>query len=499
MIPILLLCWLSIPEDWFQRGMDLARAGQWEEARSAFVAAQSEAPFDKRFPLELAGVEYRLGRNAIAQRHLQRALRLDPWDEYGNEFLATLYYLDGNYEAALVYWNRIGKPRLASVAVDPPPPVRAVLLDRALLFAPGETLTVRRYRATEARLEMSGAFNRFRIELASRPGQQYDARIQWVAPSRWSALLSGLGELPYQGVRLDLRNLARRAISWDNFLRWDAQKRRAASSVSGPLSGDPKWRWKLFADARAETWNLGGAEDFRLRKAEAGAELRWLAGDRLAWGSTLAVSTRHFHNEPGFAAGFSAKYRAAIDYKLLRVPEKRLTGNLSGMSELGRLFNGAGGLFSRSQASFDVHWFPRARGDDYETMARVSAGGSSGRTPFDELFILGLERDNDLPLRGHIGARDGKKGSAPMGRNYFLTNFELLKRVYRGSWFTLDAGPALDMGRVWDGLPGPGADRFLIDAGAELRFRVLGNFAVVLSYGRDLRGGKGVFYSYPVR
>jgi len=35
----------------------------------------------------------------------------------------------------------------------------------------------------------------------------------------------------------------------------------------------------------------------------------------------------------------------------------------------------------------------------YETIARVSSGGAFGRAPFDELFMLGLERDNDLPLR----------------------------------------------------------------------------------------------------
>jgi hypothetical protein len=155
-------------------------------------------------------------------------------------------------------------------------------------------------------------------------------------------------------------------------------------------------------------------------------------------------------------------------------------------------------MFSRDQVSFTVHWLPQARGEDWETIARVSSGGAFGRTPFDELFSLGLERDNDLPLRGHTGTRDGKKGSAPIGRRYVLANFELLKRVYQGSWFTLDAGPVLDTGRMWEALSGPDAGRFLIDAGAGLRFRILGNFAVVLSYGSDLRGGKGVFYSYPV-
>src|SRR5206468_7772568 len=105
-------------------------------------------------------------------------------------------------------------------------------------FAPGEMLSVRAYRSSQARLELLDVFHRFRIDLESRPGEQFGARIHWIAPSRWSAALSVLNELPFQAVRLDLRNLARRAITWENFFRWDAQKRRVSSGISGPLSGD---------------------------------------------------------------------------------------------------------------------------------------------------------------------------------------------------------------------------------------------------------------------
>ncbi|HTM48013.1 MAG TPA: tetratricopeptide repeat protein [Bryobacteraceae bacterium] len=482
MIPILLLL-QSLPEQAFSQGMELARDGQWEAARKAFTRGQSAAPKDKRFPLELAGVEYRLGDYSAAARRLRRALRLDPADAYGNEFLGTLYYLDGNYEAALSRWNRIGKPRLGGVEIDPPPPVAPALLDRALLFAPGELLTVGDYRRTEARLAGLDALNSFRLELAARPGDRYDARLRWVPRPRWGAALSAASELPYQAVRLDLSNLAHRAITWSGLYRWDAQRRRAFTSLSGPLSGDPKWRWKLFGDARSETWNLGGATDFRLRKVAAGGEIRSLASERVSWSSGFDVSTR--------APGLAVRYRGTADYRFLNAPEKRLTADLTGASEIARLFTDAGGVFAREQVSAVLRWLPQARGEDYETVIRAGAGWASKRTPFDELFILGLERDNDLALRGHLGTRGGKKGSAPLGRRYILTNFELYKRVYHGDWLTLDAGPALDTGRMDDG-------EFLIDAGAVVRLRILGSFGVALSYARDLRGGRGAYYSYPV-
>jgi hypothetical protein len=93
----------------------------------------------------------------------------------------------------------------------------------------------------------------------------------------------------------------------------------------------------------------------------------------------FAVATRRFANAPEFSSGLSAKYRVGIEYKLLSIPERRLYANVSAMSEIGRLFSGSGGLFSREQVSFATHWFPQARGEDYETIARVSSGGAFGR------------------------------------------------------------------------------------------------------------------------
>src|SRR6185437_15631755 len=98
--------------DHYQRGMELAGKGSWREAREELLAGSVESPRDKRFMIELAGVEYRLGDRNLARNYLRRALDLDPADTYAIDFIATLYFLDGNAEAALQYWNRIGKPRI---------------------------------------------------------------------------------------------------------------------------------------------------------------------------------------------------------------------------------------------------------------------------------------------------------------------------------------------------------------------------------------------------
>src|SRR5581483_11474316 len=60
--------------------------------------------------------------------------------------------------------------------------------------------------------------------------------------------------------------------------------------------------------------------------------------------------------------------------------------------------------------------------------------------PFDDLFILGLERDNDLWMRAHIGTSHGRKGSAPLGRNYALFNWDDFKTVYHNGFLSLERG-----------------------------------------------------------
>ncbi|HZE80311.1 MAG TPA: tetratricopeptide repeat protein, partial [Candidatus Polarisedimenticolia bacterium] len=85
-------------------GVALAHLQRWEEASRALSAGQRLAPNDKRFPIELAGVAFKQKNYGEAKRDLHRALRLDPKDAYANEFLATIYFLEGNLEAALKYW-----------------------------------------------------------------------------------------------------------------------------------------------------------------------------------------------------------------------------------------------------------------------------------------------------------------------------------------------------------------------------------------------------------
>src|SRR5262249_730820 len=96
----------------FVAGLALAKLQPEEAGRAASATGHRKAPTQARFLVEMAGVEYKRKDFAAAKAALRAALQLDPRDNYTRDFLGTLYFLDGNLEAALHYWNPLEKPRL---------------------------------------------------------------------------------------------------------------------------------------------------------------------------------------------------------------------------------------------------------------------------------------------------------------------------------------------------------------------------------------------------
>jgi len=320
-----------------------------------------------------------------------------------------------------------------------------------------------------------------------------------------------LSGLPYATVYPEFYNLGRDAVNLTSLARWDSEKRRIFLSLSMPLHDDAGLRLRLYADARNENWNLvhtffgTGAPltDLNMRRAAAGAEVLVVANGRWSWSGGAEVANRDFRNlraisSPAQLAFFTSSTSLSAwlgaERSLFRAPERRFTLDSSGQAKSGREFANGLGPFATLRASLRAHWFPRAKGDDYEMWTQLRAGATAGKATLDELFELGIERDTDLWLRGHAGTFDGRKGAAPLGRRFFLANWEMDKTIYQNGFFTVKLGPFLDSGTVADSSGLFGSQRWLWDAGAQCQVRVLGSLTVVLSYGRDLRGGKGIFY-----
>ena len=504
------------PDFDFLAGLALARLEKWEEAKLAFDAGFRKKPGDSRFLVELAGVAYKQKDFRTAKKHLHAALKLNPRDSYSSEFLATIYFLEGNLEAALKYWNPEDQPRLGSVAFKPSLKLKESLRNRAVAFNAPQVLTVDALLTTQARVDNLGIFSSRRMELSPADSGNYDATLHLAEKNGWGdskveGLVSLLSGLPYATVYPESYNLGRGAVNLTSIARWDSEKRRLFLALSFPLYGDSSLRLRLYADGRNENWNLsqtflGAATpltDVNMRRGAAGAEVHSIVNGRWSWSAGAEVANRNFRNlgafnspaQPAFFTD-STSLAAWLGAKrtLFRAPERRFTLDSSAEGKAGREFANGLGPLATLRGSLLAHWLPRAKGDDYETQIKIRAGATAGKTTLDELFELGIERDNDLWLRGHAGTLGGRKGAAPLGRRFFLVNWETDKNIYQNGFFTVKLGPFVDSGAVADSSGLFGSERWLWDAGAQCKVRVLGSLTVVLSYGRDLHDGKGVFY-----
>ncbi|MEO5923786.1 MAG: tetratricopeptide repeat protein [Bryobacteraceae bacterium] len=504
----LLLCaglQAQTPDDLYNSGLAFADQQRWDEAYTAFLTGARNMPTDPRFPLELGGVAFKQKRHAEAAKWLRRALHLNPADPYAPDFLATVYFLEGNMDAALKYWNYVGKPTLSQV--DLPKGLRTdpVLLDSALRFAPGSTLRGINVSATRARLDLLGTFpsHRLRIEVLEdeRYGIALDAAERnGFGSGKLNALVSMFRGIGYQTVRPEYYNIGRRAANVETLARWDRNKRRVSAAFSAPLHRNTKYRYRLGFDARDENWDVSRSSpaSFNLRTAALAATIAAAGNGVWSWSMGGELSHRNatnLMNTSGIPArnGVQLKQTAQLTRTLWTIPERRFTSTARVDSDVAKLWNSSSHIYSRLQGTLDARWFPRMSGDDYAQHFQLRTGRIFGEAPFDQLFILGMERDNDLWLRGHVGTSNGRKGSAPIGNAYFAANWETDKKVYSNGIVSLYLSPFFDLGTMKSTI-GLGSQKWLFDTGIQAKIRILG-VGVTFIYGKDLRTGNNIFYT----
>ena len=310
----------------FYYGTALAQLGRLAEAQNAFAAGARLQPQDKRFPLEQAGVSFKAKNYSQSARHLRRALRIDPHDSYGNNFLGTVYFLQGNIDAALKYWNRVDKPRIAEVQTAPVPQVKPALLDRAFVFAPASVLRLSDLLTTDIRVRNLGIFPSYQFDLRARDDGEYDILFRNGERDGWGStklekLFLLLRGLPQLTVTPEIYNLRHEAINFISMYRWDAEKRRVSAELSAPFKGNPKFRYGLLADLRGENWNIresftGPAPllgSFNMRRESVAASFSSFESGRWRWTAGAEVSHRDFRNVVPGVALLPASWPRAIN------------------------------------------------------------------------------------------------------------------------------------------------------------------------------------------
>ncbi|HEX7289007.1 MAG TPA: hypothetical protein VF532_22675, partial [Candidatus Angelobacter sp.] len=299
----------------YEYGLALAHLERWDDARRALLAGHRLLPRDKRFPIELAGVAFKQKNYPQVIAWLHRALRLDPADGYANDFLGTTYFLQGNLEAAVKYWEHAGKPRIADLRNEPPLRVRPALLDHAIAFSSESALRLDDLLASRARLDQLEIFPTYRFELAAREDGRFDSifhahELNGFGSGKLDTALRLLRGLPFQEITPEYYNLGGRALNVVSLLRWDAEERRASAAISTPVFHSPQWRFRISAGLRNENWDIRNGftgpapvlASLNMRKEEAGAEVTRLMGWRWRWSVGVELSHRDYRGVvPGTA------------------------------------------------------------------------------------------------------------------------------------------------------------------------------------------------------
>jgi tetratricopeptide (TPR) repeat protein len=492
------------------RGLALARLHQAEQAKQVLLDAQRRYPDDARFPTELGGLFFQAKNYPKAIHHLQRAVRINPSDDYTNNFLGSLYLLEGNIDAAVKYWNRVGKPKIDQIQFLPEPRINPVLLDRTIAISPRSVLHLDQLKTTEARIERLQIFTSPQYGLQAKTDGQFDFTVRAIEKngfgnSKPQAFLRLLRGLPYWTIYPEYYNAAGSATNITSLLRWDPNKRRLDFDVSAPFRSRPSLHYRIFADGRDENWILSPATTsmfaFHSRQYTLGAALDQVVSGKWNWSVSTAVTHEaapQLSATDVFTSGYSLQYHARFERQLLSIPEKRLTITARIAPSFGRNFGSVHNTVAQLAGTTQLNWMPGPKSGDYEFNAQVSAAGTRGTLPFSALYMLGVERDNDLLLRGHPGTRDGKKGSAPLARDYLLGNFEFTKRLYDNGLFDVRLGPFIDVARPWRTVQSD-VPAWLYDPGISVKLRVLGSATITFSYARNLHDNRNAFYATALR
>jgi len=135
-----------------------------------------------------------------------------------------------------------------------------------------------------------------------------------------------------------------------------------------------------------------------------------------------------------------------IQQILLFAPERRFTLDSSAEARAAGSSPMISGLSQRCVARF-ARIGSRAQKATITKCKRRFGRRDRRQATLDELFELGIERDNDLWLRGHAGTIDGRKGRSAR-TTIFSRKWEIDKNLFQNGFFTVKLGPFLDSGAV---------------------------------------------------
>ena len=410
---------------------------------------------------ELAGVRFRQGRRAEAERLADEYLRRAPADALGWQLLASSRYLNRDADGALEAWNAIGRPVVDLVRIDGSRHIRFRALADIMAIAPRVVLTPRRFALAQRRIADVPALALANVTYAAVPGGMVEVRVAVVE----HAAVVPIPQLLVGGVL------------------HAAVRREAGLVVTTPLGAGEQWRvqwrWQSANPRRAirldipahiglpGVASLGSSwEQYRFEAGDHAEERRATAIGFSSWirGGVEAMAVARFERWSGQGEFLALSLGGAMHGwhdRLVLLVQGEHAVPFSGQASYGRVK--ALGAWASPGGRSTIAWSTRL-GVDW-----TSAAAPRGLWP-----IAGGDLAGEIPLRAHALIVDGLLPMVRTGQGIVHGGVAGDRPVALVGPITLGIGAFLDAAGVIR--PAEDTDRRLryLDAGVGLRVGLIG-------------------------
>jgi hypothetical protein len=473
--------------------VNLALAGNREEAEQGLLAASSLCPQDPGPWRELAGLRFSQSRWSAAADLALTAARLAPEDPYAWQLAGTSRHLLGDTIGALHAWNHTGEPSIDAVTVRGAERTPWPVIVRASALQPPRVLTPESYALALRRLREIPSISDVRLRYAPLDGGR--ARVDvfvderqtlprgWIAGATLAARTLLLHELAVD-LPGNLNAGERESAAW----RWASRRPRVALALALPatrlpgiLSLEGSWERQTYRAQAGAGGQIETVEDRQRASMQladwATSWFRWQLGGALdRW--------READDQPGSLSQSrdALAIEGAID---ARFASDRFILAASG-GWWAPLANrdpfGTGGLNAGWRSTSDAtraSWFVTAGLDTASDAAPLAlwpgAGSGQGRS--------GL-------LRAHSLLNDGVLDGQVFGRALARSSFEAAWPVGHVWTNHLSAAAFVDAAQAWHRLHTLVPSRLYLDTGVGVRIHGPASQGTVrIDIARGLRGG----------
>jgi len=495
-------------------GIAYGHTREWKRAEDTLREGSGKFPQDPRFHNELAGVYLAANDLEKARRSLRDALAVDPDNKYATDLLATVDMSMGNVRAALAAWNKDGRPVVGDILHNAHLEFENWMVEKAVAFRKGKTLTWDQWRTTEARLWESQMFSNLGVEIepTSQP-DQYTVVVRTVPKTKSvdRYVFPLMEALFFQNPSVRMWNVGNTGISLNAGYRFAVNRHRAEVGVRMPIPLPGLVFFEAQGIFRSERWDISrpaidNGTDYRFRYQSTGfrTELKHIPHYRVELGAGFEYRNRTTGGAPLPALAVDSRNTGKLFFETSLLPaDGRYRSRIHGETFLARKSL----LGDMNYSGGTVEWNNRyaanaTNGENVEVT--VKGGTSRGQVPVDDYFVLGLDQNPDNLLRGHNAFSSlGHYGHAPMGTSFALVNTTFDRRMRRFQIFnTLNVPFAelkwlvfMDGAKVWDRAHVFEGGKLLVDTGGGFKLesptRVFS-----LTYGRSLRDGTGTLAAY---